>query len=490
MALGIAHILKTNDFLNTECVPEAQEESFPSQLLTAQEHFDLLHPRPAYGFTAFWAQKKQENGKGGWKTFRSESPDLPEFLAAQQGEEDRYLTVNEFYRWRVTDQLKSLRACYVDIDGCVDIDKPLQRLIEMELPLPSFMTYSGRGMHLYWLLKPVPAKTLPTWQLVQNKLVDALLPVGADPVVKDCTRVLRLCGTINSKNGVQVTGKKLTGKRWTLHQLADAVLGPRPKWEPSNKPEPKPKSAQMHNSKPANGRKKYGSIYQWWYLVHQDLMKIGNHYLPSGIPEGHRDKWLFLTLLSLSWFVPPERVKSEILKLANRYTPGLLDEDVPSKMLPVIERAEASMRGEKIVFNGKIVDPRYQFKRETLFEWIQEIIPDELQSELRAIIPNELRTQRRKERDKARPPRPHDRMNDKDYLDHYTLDGVRVSNREKRDRALQMRAEGMTFAAIAKEVGVTDTSVRRWIVLSDSKRQHRLKHCHNALLALIKPRRL
>ncbi|MBK1642853.1 hypothetical protein CKO12_13650, partial [Chromatium okenii] len=67
MALGIAHILKTNDFLNTECVPEAQEESFPSQLLTAQEHFDLLHPRPAYGVTAFWAQKKQENGKGGWK---------------------------------------------------------------------------------------------------------------------------------------------------------------------------------------------------------------------------------------------------------------------------------------------------------------------------------------------------------------------------------------------------------------------------------------
>ncbi|MBK1642906.1 hypothetical protein CKO12_13720, partial [Chromatium okenii] len=98
------------------------------------------------------------------------------------------------------------------------------------------------------------------------------------------------------------------------------------------------------------------------------------------------------------------------------------------------------------------------------FEWIQEIIPAELQSELRAIIPNELRTQRRKERDKARPPRPHDRMNDKDYLDHYTLDGVRVSNREKRDRALQMRAEGMTFAAIAKEVGVTATTVRQWSI--------------------------
>ncbi|PQJ96967.1 replication protein [Chromatium okenii] len=389
----------------------------------------------------FWEQHKPS---GGWKTLRSDSPNLPEFLADQQGQQDRYLTVNEFYRWRVTNQLKSLRACYVDIDGNVDIDKALQRLIEMELPEPSFVIYSGRGMHLYWLIKPVPAKALPVWQMVQNKLVEALLPIGADPVVKDCTRVLRLCGTINSKNGVQVTGKKLTGKRWTLHQLSDAVLGKR-----QNGCLPKTRSAQVHSfSAKPNGRKKYGSIYQWWSLVHQDLMKIGDYYLPSGgIPEGHRDIWLFLTLLSLSWFVPAARVKSEMLKLARRYTPGLMN-DVQRQMLPIINRAEASMRGEKIIFNGKTVDPRYQFKRETLFEWIQEIIPDELQSELRAIIPNELRTQRRKERDKARPPR--DRMKEGRYQDHYTKDGVRESNREKGNKLGRCEPLGCPFVPLQK----------------------------------------
>ncbi|PQJ96879.1 hypothetical protein [Chromatium okenii] len=82
-------------------------------------------------------------------------------------------------------------------------------------------------------------------------------------------------------------------------------------------------------------------------------MKIGDYYLPSGgIPEGHRDIWLFLTLLSLSWFVPAARVKSEMLKIARRYTPGLMN-DVQRQMLPIIKRAEASMRGEKIVFNVK-----------------------------------------------------------------------------------------------------------------------------------------
>ncbi|WP_172452553.1 hypothetical protein [Chromatium okenii] len=36
------------------------------------------------------------------------------------------------------------------------------------------------------------------------------------------------------------------------------------------------------------------------------------------------------------------------------------------------------------------------------------------------------------------------------YQDHYTKDGVRESNREKREQARQMRADGMSLRAIAK----------------------------------------
>jgi hypothetical protein len=441
---------------------QAQQQPFELKELSSRDHFDLLHPCPAYGVAVFWEQQKKT---GAWKTFRPDSPDLPQFLANQQDQEDRYLTVNEFYRWRVTGQLKSLRACYVDIDGCTDLDKVINFVTEANLPQPSAMIYSGRGMHLYWLIEPVPAKALPVWQMVQNKLVETLMPIGADPSVKDCTRVLRLCGTINSKNGAEVTGKILTGKRWTLHQLSDAVLGERPKWVPFDKSKPKPRSAKVHNLDAAREhRKKYGSIYEWWKLVHQDLITIGDWYLPGGIPEGHRDKWLFLATLSLSWFVPAARVESEMIRMAQRYTPGLTMKEVQSKMRPIMDRANASMRGEKIIFNGQEVDPRYQFRRVTLYYWMQEIIPNDLLLfDLRAIIPEEVRTLRRKEREKARPRRHRDRMKDSRHEDHYTFDGVRVCNREKREKARELRATGMTLRAIATELAVGETTVWSWL---------------------------
>ena len=46
---------------------------------------------------------------------------------------------------------------------------------------------------------------------------------GSDPSARDCTRVLRIVGSINSKNDVQVTGWVLQPCRWTLHELADAL---------------------------------------------------------------------------------------------------------------------------------------------------------------------------------------------------------------------------------------------------------------------------
>ena len=203
---------------------QAQQQPSPLPLFSVQDHFDEVHPRPAHGVVVFWEQRKTS---GGWKVIRSDSPLIPHFLADQQRQLDRYFTVNEFDHWRVMDQLKSLRACYVDIDGCTDLGEALEALVAAMLPLPSLAVFSGRGIHLYWLMEPVPRQALPVWQLVEEKLVASLLPIKADPVVKDCTRVLRLCGTINSKNGAEVIGRIVTGVRWKLHALADAVLGAR-----------------------------------------------------------------------------------------------------------------------------------------------------------------------------------------------------------------------------------------------------------------------
>jgi DNA invertase Pin-like site-specific DNA recombinase len=69
---------------------------------------------------------------------------------------------------------------------------------------------------------------------------------------------------------------------------------------------------------------------------------------------------------------------------------------------------------------------------------------------LRGIIPDRLAAERKKERDQDR------------YEDHYTGEGVRVINEDKRASARLMRLQGSSFREIARELGVDPKTVRLW----------------------------
>lgn len=122
----------------------------------------------------------------------------------------------------------------------------------------------------------------------------------------------------------------------------------------------------------------------------------------------------------------------------------------PSKGRGGVERAEAAKRGEKVTWQGEEVDPRYHFRRASLYKRLKGLIPDAMLPKLRAIIPDRLATERKKERNQDR------------YEDHYTGQGVRLSNEDKRASARLMRANGDSLRKIAKELGVSHEIVRRW----------------------------
>lgn len=273
------------------------------------EHFDQIHGAQR-GTVLLWEQEL-----GRWPKLRPGDPSIGGRLASQVGEVDRFLTVNEFDGWRLVRLLRSLRACYVDIDARdgaqVDLDDVLDALAVAQKPAPSFVVRSGRGLHCYWPIEAAPASSLPVWQRVQDTLVDTLRPVGADPAARDCTRVLRLVGSVNSKNGRTVTGQVLSGAAWSLEELAAEVL-----------PEPSPRPATRRTavvrdlfaaSARTGKRKATGSIYARWRLVYADLCRIGAYYAKrDGIPLGHRDTWLFLTAVALSWFASGEALAAEV----------------------------------------------------------------------------------------------------------------------------------------------------------------------------------
>lgn len=407
------------------------------------EHYEILHHRQR-GVVIHWERRAVTGtGSGRWIKLRPNDPEIPEIFRQDVGKDDVFLSVNEFDGWRYIRLLRSLRALYVDIDDHTDLDEVLDSLAEQRLPAPSMAVWSGTGMHLYWLLEPLPPKTLPVWQRCQDALIQALKPLGADAAAKDCTRMLRLVGTRN--RGEEVHARVLNGHRWALRQIAFEILG--------TEGRPKAQIRDIRTRRRRPDRQIQGSIHARWLIVYQDLLRISNHYHHQ-IPEGYRDKWLFLCAVALSWFTHAAGIEDEILGLGRMHT----DLDLPEirqAMQTPLKKALQAAQGEKIEWQGQEVDPRYRFRRQTLYDWIGDLIPASLLPSMRAIISDEEAVRRRKKRDQAR------------YATHYTRQGVRSDNEQKRATARLLRAQGHTYRAIAAELGVPYASVHRWCALKD-----------------------
>jgi hypothetical protein len=413
-------------------------------LETAQDHFDQLHT-PAHGTTLLW---EREGPGRRWTKLTPDNLGVAQILASQNGGPERFIGVNEFHSWRVVAQLKSLRALYVDIDGCTDLNWCLEGVANAQLPTPTLAVYSGRGIHLYWVIDPVGSKALPVWQRLQNEVGKRLVAQGipVDPAAKDSARMLRLIGSKHG-NGELVRGRVLKPWKWTLHGLADEILGFR-----------EASTASVHDLGAARVRKSRSiprsassSIYSRWHLVYKDLQTIAEHHFLGGIPEGHRERWLFLYGVALSWFAEPATLATELQGIVRQATPNLSASDVAKALAPNLTRAEAARAGETITYAGIEVDPRYRFKRETLYTWLQPVIPDSLLPELRAIIPNALAEKRKGERDASR------------SEDHYTGTGVKASNEMRRAEARILVAQGMSIAAVARQVGVAYATAFGWV---------------------------
>lgn len=141
-----------------------------------------------------------------------------------------YVNKETGYRapWRKEKYLKSLNACYVDLDiGRPDSDIPEQQIpwrralamtLELALagtlPMPTMVSVSGRGLHLYWVLEGMTYLFYPNivgrrslwhdlwfYKRVNQALARILQPVSADLKSFDGARVLRAPGTRHSTTG-------------------------------------------------------------------------------------------------------------------------------------------------------------------------------------------------------------------------------------------------------------------------------------------------
>ena len=223
-----------------------------------------------------FTRKVQEGDSVRWEqigAFRADAlanylPGLAPYLI-----DDAYATVNSYYRTipqlsanqfptasRKETNLRYLNACYADID-CGRTDEPYDptkpnRQLPPELcvaavlkvaergdiPYPSMLAYSGRGLYLFWLLRDQDNPTMPErsrsaahvafYKQVNRALHDRLNSAGlpVDRGAHDAARVLRVPGSVHSGVGkpVEYTGLLVSNTRnpsgtYTLADLAGLV---------------------------------------------------------------------------------------------------------------------------------------------------------------------------------------------------------------------------------------------------------------------------
>lgn len=196
------------------------------------EYLDyLFHDVRAEGGYVYRAQKVGADKRFVQMAYKVEDIWKQPFL----GIEDGYVSMNTFWRersmtdWTIgrdVEHLKRLNACYVDLDYYKDGLTQKEVLAKVHLmikagiiPKPSIIMNSGQGIYLIWKLRNEDCKALSRWQRIQHYFINLMKDLGADANCADAARVLRVPGTINSKNDSDVGILEFTDVSYSIHEI-------------------------------------------------------------------------------------------------------------------------------------------------------------------------------------------------------------------------------------------------------------------------------
>lgn len=123
-------------------------------------------------------------------------------------EEDVYFSINSFYnKVRNTNNIRHLNAFAIDYDFYKKKEykhktpEEMWEIIKPTLPKePTFVVSSGRGLYVIYALYHSPIACLAFYQAIYKRLVELQYEYGADPAATLATQVIRVPGSINSRN--------------------------------------------------------------------------------------------------------------------------------------------------------------------------------------------------------------------------------------------------------------------------------------------------
>lgn len=428
--------------------------------LPPADHARILHPSPKGRAGATLAVVGEK-----WTERFVPLQDLPQYAASLAGTQDAYLSQQAFYGWRRISKLANLGACYVDLDFYntpyarfspdVLAIEVLRHIDDLNIPYPSYVLSTGRGLVVVWLLEQTNRRACPRWMAVQRHLFQALTSFGADRAALDAARVFRISGSINSKSETFVRPVWMSSPsdpvRYAFDEFADEVL-PTPRRQIEEKRAKllvlQDERERRRGAAPAT-KLTQGTL---WATRLDDLQRLLRHRWFGALPPGQRDHWLFLAINAMSWLAPPAALRREGYALAKEVG-GWSEREADQRMMTIFRRAEAAARGETIEWQGNKIDPRYRFRTSTIIEWLN-ITDEEMRAAgLRSIVSDDVRREIDRERKRQ------DRGSDQ-----------KAQERAKRDwEILKMATAGYPQTEIAAAFGVSRRHVGR--VIDEAKKR-------------------
>ncbi|EQK40106.1 putative dNA primase small subunit [[Clostridium] bifermentans ATCC 638] len=389
------------------------------------------------------------------KIYNTRHEGLKDIVEELHEQNDVFVAPNTMYiPKRRVENIRQFRSLFQDID-CENLGLEKAETVyliwelylEGKIPKPTMVTDSGRGVHLYWRIKNAPYGALNTWQELQDYIYYNLKHLGADRQATDSARVLRLPGTINSKN--QVNCKVLyidDDLEYSMYDLREQYLNYRPKSY----------QLQMQDTKVVENKVVSNRFFNSYSLHMQranDLQTLCR--LRHFDMKGYRNMAIHCYAYWKGIYVRDQyELEKEVIELNNAFKEPLKETEVKAvlRCIPkAIEKFIAYEQGlrsgeKKRVSKGMRDKEGYWYKNTTLIERLG--ITANEQKHMKTIIGTDEKYERNNERRRA------ERRN---------KSGLTKKQQELADFKLQvsrLKEQGLSNRAVAKELNCSEYKIR------------------------------
>lgn len=293
----------------------------------------------------------------------------------------------------------------------------LDRIAERDLPQPSMLVSSGKGLYAIWLheaLAPYGKHgALAIWKATQKTLNGHFIDFGRDIAAMSPTTNLRVAGSRNADNTVRVIWPMFadTIRRHRFADLKDGILPYTPEQVKAHR-EAKAATKAVRKAarvakqaaavaageppKPAPAFKLNRATFQ--RAVMRDLEALfEDRYQGRPVPVGSRDLWLYHLTCAAAWLLDPVALRDEVRRLAPLC--GLAPRRALVLMGAVLRNADRAAAGKTRSHKGRPgCDYRYRTNPRRHVEEFGVTVEDAERLDLRVVVPRALKVARTAER--------------------------------------------------------------------------------------------